>query len=509
MTSTARAFYDSTIWNFVEKLSLYASGLALSMILTRSLGPSDYGLYASLMSIVALVPVAVSLGFDRILNVEVPKLTVQPEGPGRLAYLLRRLMAIRLILSLAVCIAMVLFAGALAAFVHQPGAIGPLRLLAVYAVVVSLGQLLRSLFIGWLRLRIVAMVRIGSDALQIGMVLAALRWGWGLPGVMAAFVCAGTATAVVFLLLASRTTGQPPARFDLGPAYRIGAVAWMVGLLGMFLGKHVDILLMNAFRVPTEQIGFYSLAISLYLLGGFLAMGSGPIAQSVFARLSVHRPDALARAWDGSVKLVSLLTVPVFVFLAWHAESVIGLLYTDAYVGAVPFFRVYTAWLAAYSMLGASYCDPLFYATGKAGAVLKFQLVGGLLNVVFDCILIPRWGALGACVATGMAYLTMGIGQLAIAHRIAGVRPPAFFQAKVLAASVGALAATQLLPGPGAHWPSLLAHGLGYASVALLILYALKPLDASEVNATRGINPLIHRLARWFSRPATVEGVVV
>ena len=261
---------------------------------------------------------------------------------------------------------------------------------------------------------------------------------------------------------------------------------------------------MNGFGVPSAQIGFYNLAINLFLLGGFLGVGSGPIAQAVFARMSVTHRAALASAWSSTVKLLSLLTLPVFVFLAWHVHAVIQTLYTPAYLGAAVYFWVYGAFLLAFALLGASYFDPLFYAVGKARYVLVFQVCAGLANLALDCLFIPRWGALGACLATGTAYLASGIGQFVVARRLVGLTPPLAFQGKLLFASLLSLGLTSLVPGLGAGWAALLARGVGYAGVVLLLLYVFKPVETGDVELARRINPWLYRVAQGFGRAVPV-----
>jgi O-antigen/teichoic acid export membrane protein len=132
--------------------------------------------------------------------------------------------------------------------------------------------------------------------------------------------------------------------------------------------------------------------------------------------------------------------------------------------------------------------------------VLIFQVGAGLLNLALDCLLIPLWGGLGACVATGSAYVSLGIAQTLAAHRFFGVHPPMAFQARLLLASATALGVSLLWPGAGQGWAGLAIRGGCYGLSLMGLLYALKPVDACDVESARRVNPLIYQLARLFGR---------
>ena len=504
-SSTARAFYDSSFWNFIEKSSTYVSGLLLSMMLTRWLGPSEYGLYASLMSVAAIVPVLISLGFDRALMVESAKLSAQGDGAGRLRYVISRLVRYRA--GLAVLASLIMWIGAplLARVLHQPLAAPALRLLTLYTACACVTQLFRSLCIGLLRVRIAALIRVATDALTLAGAWIVWRHGWGVDGVIGVFAATSALAVAGFAWGTRQDKTVTPEPMDLRPVYQIGAVAWTAALLGLFLGKHVDILLMNLFGVPSQEIGFYNLALNLFLLGGFFGVGSGPIAQAVFARISVSQREALAAAWSSTLKLLSLVTLPVFIFLGGHVHAVIQVLYTSAYHDAAVYFWVYGAFLLVFAQLGASYFDPLFYAVGKPGYVLMFQIGGGLLNLILDMALIPPLGALGACLATGTAYLASGIAQFVMARRLVGIVPPLAFQGKLLLASLLALGATGFVPGMADGVTGLLVRAGAYALVVLALLYLLKPVESEDVELAGRISPRLHQMAQWFSRVTPVS----
>jgi O-antigen/teichoic acid export membrane protein len=96
---------------------------------------------------------------------------------------------------------------------------------------------------------------------------------------------------------------------------------------------------------------------------------------------------------------VTAAAVP-FILLA---GPVIRALYGDSFSGAVPAARLLALGMVLSGAAGVA--SGYLYARGRPGLNSAAMGVGLVLTVVLDLVLIPRYGATGAAVASTVAYL--------------------------------------------------------------------------------------------------------
>jgi O-antigen/teichoic acid export membrane protein len=83
-------------WAQVSRLAEVLSSLALSLLLVRALGPTNYGQYSFLINTATFAAIALSLGFpDTVMRFVSAFLARGAEAEAR--YLVRRLALVRLI----------------------------------------------------------------------------------------------------------------------------------------------------------------------------------------------------------------------------------------------------------------------------------------------------------------------------------------------------------------------------------------------------------------------------
>lgn len=85
------------------------------------------------------------------------------------------------------------------------------------------------------------------------------------------------------------------------------------------------------------------------------------------------------------------------------ARPLIGLLYGSAYAGAVKVLQI-LVWNTAFSMMGAVR-NIWLLAEEKHHLLWRINLAGAVGNVILNSILIPRWGAVGAALASVLTQM--------------------------------------------------------------------------------------------------------
>lgn len=72
--------------------------------------------------------------------------------------------------------------------------------------------------------------------------------------------------------------------------------------------------------------------------------------------------------------------------------------------------------MAFYSF--AQFLGTIYTANKKTGMAMWTNLIGAVINVIFNALLIPMWGALGAAVATSFSYLVLWLTRVITTQKI-------------------------------------------------------------------------------------------
>jgi O-antigen/teichoic acid export membrane protein len=244
--------------------------------------------------------------------------------------------------------------------------------------------------------------RIGAISSVTGLALCALLvlgLKLGVVGALLAVTANAYLSSALFFLMVSP---HAPIRPALDPAAIALAVRFGLklhaGFIAQFLNYRLDRFIISFFLGPAA-VGIYGIAV---LLSELIWNVPGAVSNALYPRTSSTRADS-AELTAGACR-VSLLVVGLLcVVAAVVGPALIPLVFGAEFAAAGPVF-----WALLPGVLALT-----------AGKVLAPYLVGhnrpivGTLGsvaslvatVVLDLLLIPRWGILGAGIASSLAYI--------------------------------------------------------------------------------------------------------
>jgi hypothetical protein len=175
-----------------------------------------------------------------------------------------------------------------------------------------------------------------------------------------------------------------------------GQLGGMLSLLNLRL----DVAILGALAGPAV-LGVYAVASKYAELLRLPGLAVTYVLYPIFAGQDEAVVAARTRALFGKAAAVTVLTA---IPLALAAGTLLPLLYGHAFSGAtVP------AWILIAGLLGegvAGLVTAYLYGVGRPGVNSLAMGAGVLVTVVLDLLLIPRHGAVGAAIASAVAYLT-------------------------------------------------------------------------------------------------------
>ena len=125
--------------------------------------------------------------------------------------------------------------------------------------------------------------------------------------------------------------------------------------------------------ITNKGIGFYHLATGLGGMLAFVLVGVGPLALSIFSEIYTRGAEKeLSQIWCQIVGFVSFLTVPIFVFAFFHAESLISFVYGEQFRQAGDLLSLYIIFVGSATILGLDFVTSTLIISVPTYLKLKF-----------------------------------------------------------------------------------------------------------------------------------------
>ena len=372
-------------------------GLVSAPVLTRHLGVVDFGRFMAVVSLIALVGTVTEGGLNAL---GVRELAVLP--PERREALMRNLLGIRLVLT----VAGVALAVAFAAAAGYGAELVAGTALAGLGLLTYVGQ-------GTLGLPLAARLRLGAvtagevlrQVIYVVAVVALVLAGAGLVPLLAAPIAGGLAGMALMLRLAGREAPWRPS-FDFDAWRRIARETLPIAAAGAINSVYfrLVILLMSVVAAGV-QTGYFALsfriievliAVPYLLIAGMLPL---------FARAARDDQERLAFAFTRTFDVALIAGIGLAVVTALGAPLAIGVLTGSATGPAIDVLRIQALTLIPI-FISTAY-GSVFIALRRHRDLIAVNLGALAVLVVAAAVLIPLGEAKGAAVATVIGDFTL------------------------------------------------------------------------------------------------------
>lgn len=399
---TRRRLLEGTLWSGLYRISAIGIAFLISVVSARLLGVSGYGTLQFVLSITQLAQLGLGLGMATLV-LRASGEEAETSNPGLLDALIRRSVSVFLVLLFLVAVP----GTALWGWVDDPVQLTLLASAAAFAVTQHLIGVYRSALVGKSAFMAAGfgefLAGIGALALLGGLLLfSSMR---ELDPTLVLFVRTGTAAlGSLFLYLSwmrrrKTTVAVRLPTFDrvaiLGMA-RTGFPVMLIGI-GAILNSSADIILLGLMSSSAE-VGHYHVATRV---AGLVVLPITVMIVPLSPLISkLHRTDprALRAVFLQTTAVVAATAVGIAGLLLLLLEPFLGLFGPD-FLGAASVTIV----LLAVQVVNAGFgpVQHLLVMTGGQAVASRAMLVGVATNIVFNLILIPQYGAVGAAIGTG------------------------------------------------------------------------------------------------------------
>lgn len=379
------------------------------IFLARYLGASNFGIFSFVFAYLGFFAILMDLGMYAIIVREISR------DRARADRLIGNAIIMKIILSL--------FALGLACFIisflHYPFNTKLLVYVASLSFLFSFATLYGLIFQVSLRMEYPTMVNIFSGLLKLALFLyliflkAPLLW----------FIIAGVIINLPGLFIIrylSRRFVRPKFEINFEIWKNLLKESWPLALTATFIMIYTRIDQLMLFQMKGAQaVGYYSAAVRLPE-----ALVIFPVAfmASVFPLMSRYfkiSKEFLTRSYTLSFKYMMMLIIPIAVGTALLSRPIISLIYGERFLPSAPALSI-LIWSGVFICYRIVHSNVLV-STNKQKAYFLFTSTGAVINVILNLILIPRYGIIGASIATLVSYIPgagLIIGNLLPSTRI-------------------------------------------------------------------------------------------
>lgn len=455
-----------------------AFGFVGHVLLANALLPTRFGTVGLGMTIVSVLGAVVVFGTSSAVPRRMSEHNIDPRAVVLSAYV------VAVPLGVTTASVVFVFPQKVATLFGSPDAASVLRLLSVYLVCFPAAQVAVGGLRGDEQSGRTTLVRdVIAPVVPVGVFVIADRVGYPFVGAVTYYVSIQALTALLGGALLVRRYGVPVGRLRemLSELPELVSFAWPLALSSnlLLLMNNLDVLMIGSI-IGVQSVGFYKTVQPLGQLVlipltsfNFLYL---PIVTRYYERGEIGLTRSLFTA---TTKWVSILTFPLVLTIVLFPEAIIRLFYRPEYLPAAAALSVYTLGVFARVFVGPN--GTMVEVIGQTRIDLLSAVFGVVINAVLNALLIPRFGIVGAALATSTGFLAYNLTEVAYVYSATGIHPfSSSIMKPILVSGVVGLFVRQLLVSGSLGLVELAVFGGGIGIVQIFALFVTRSIDEED-----------------------------
>lgn len=393
-----RNFSFLTTAHIVEKLIT----LIIVIILARYLGVEDYGVYALALSFVGLFGQLFDGGLNLLLMREMSK-----ENTDR-PQLLGQVFVGKMFLGFIILIAIILLAMILA---YPQAALWSIIIYGVSMLVLSFSNTFRSIFIALGRTEFEGLLLILNRLLLLCGIIIFVLFSIRLPAIMLTHVAAVVVVVILGFYLCKRRFFPPFWHVDYQSIKKLfkEAIPFAIGAIMGEIFFNIDNVMLSK-MAGMESVGYYNAAYKLSFSGMLFANTLTLVAYPYFSRKWPADKDDVFKMFAGIFKALVILSVAFSLATTILSDHIITFVFGEQYRKSIVLFNILVWSVPPLYLMHLT--GRTLEAIGEQRFTANTMIISVIINILLNFILILKYGAIGASVATVLTSFFIVIAHM-------------------------------------------------------------------------------------------------
>jgi O-antigen/teichoic acid export membrane protein len=405
---TKKAFFGASITLIFSILASMVAYIT-RIVLARNLTVEQYGLFYAVFTFVIFFLFFRGLGLDQALVKYIAEYKVSHKLDA-IKTSIFSVLTYQLVSSLIFAAFFIIFADYLALnYFHMAIASKMIFFFVIYVIFSIFFITTKHIFQGLQQMALFSSMEFSKNLIVLLLILFFFERGLKIMAPVYAFALVSPILFLVYLpiLLKKFDFVKPKISYfntNTKKLFLFGLPVFATSVGGKIIG-YIDTLLLTYFGNLTH-VGIYNVVLPSALIFLFFAKAVGsmvfPMSSELWARKDNTR---LTMGISMIHKYLFMFTIPLILVIFYYTPFFLDLLFGPRYVTGALAMQILLLGVLVYII--ASVNNNLISGIGQPVQVAKIILSSAVLNVILNLILIPKYGIVGAAVATSISYLFM------------------------------------------------------------------------------------------------------
>lgn len=240
---------------------------------------------------------------------------------------------------------------------------------------------------------------------------------WNLWGISFAYIIANLLGCLYSIYAVLRNIVVPKLTFDFEFSKTLIKASIPFALTTLFYTIYysIDMVMLTQFS-SAYQTGLYNATYKLVTVLTLFYSIYTAVVFPVMSKLFKNEVELLNLSFVKSVKYLSMVTIPICIFVLFYAGDMIMFCYGNQYASADNVLKI-LIWTVSFLFINGA-CSLVLNASHNEVSVTKIYCVAALFNVVLNFVLIPYYSVYGASFATVLSEILILVLMLVMLSRI-------------------------------------------------------------------------------------------
>lgn len=387
-----------TIYLTISALIFMISGYVVNFWLGRSLGPTQYGVYGVLISLITAVNITQGNGLPQTIS----KFIAEDEEKAE--SILWSSLIIQIFSTIAVSILLFVSSGIIAGFLRDNSLVPYMQLSAAIFPLYGMYSLYLGYYNGLHLFKKQAFINV-IYAIGKCVFIISLVHIWGLYGAILGFIL----SSFIGLIAGIHIPQKINRAFPIKPL-----ILFSIPLIGYAivstLQLSIDLFFLKSLYHSSQGIGYYTANqnITRIPLFGFSAL-SEVLLPAISKSIGQNLHSKIQLVTDQAIRFTFLLLTPTIILIAITSKQVLTLLFSSAYQLGASSLSILIFGTGLYTLYNI--ISNILSGAGKPNTPFGISIVGLIITSFFCYILIPFSGLIGAALATTIgSFISLLLG---------------------------------------------------------------------------------------------------
>lgn len=404
-----------SFWALLAKLLAAVMGVFLYILVPRLLGPKDYGIFSLTLSILVFFMLFADFGLSASSSKFIAEYIKKDRSHIR--GIIKEVLLLR-VFTLAIIFITLYLSINLITRTFKLQELSETLFIGTFIVVFwTLTEHLKKLFQGFHRLKYNFYITLVELGFKVVLSLFLVIY-YGLLGALFAFLVAYILSTVIGGFFAYKYFYSNFEEATLVKSFKKGLIDYAFPMvfisISFYVFTEIDTIFLAFFTTPTE-VGYYSAGKQMARYLPLFAAGVGTALGPIYAHVTRENITGLKRMYYKTLGILSCFYLIVSVLLFIFARELVILLYGIDYIPSITILRILLIYMFffAISSVVSQIIDYIGMAKNRAIALV----IAVLINIFLNLLLIPKYGGMGAAIATVVSYTPYVLFNMFICQR--------------------------------------------------------------------------------------------